>query len=769
MKHSSHWIFGACTAVLLAASLALTDRYYVWSAGMAAVLVSACWLRCWLKHYPSSRRTRMELFDRVISGGIGRQLLCFSLVTLAVVGVYMLVAAWTQRELSLGARFWWVLLRFIDPGQVAEERVPEFELLLPVLIALTGMVLLTGLLITTLSNIVERRVGSVENGLVVYRNISDHYVIIGYGEISVSLIKSLFERHGWSEQLVGPAAWHERRRLRAAVDSLPKIVILTNQPVAAIRAAIQSQLPADIEHKIIVYAGNIESYEHLASLNIDRAREVYVLGEQDEYGRDTKNLACVKSLSALRGDRDPLTVHVQFDRMPSFSAIQKLSVPQSYTCCAGRPNIYFRPFNFHENWARLLWCFYTTEDDDQSAQSCWKPAEEDHVKSAQSCQPTADGMLPLRFDRLDFRPMGASDHVHLLIVGFNRMGRALLLEALRICHYANYNAADARTRTRITVVDPDMERLRPFFESQYPHLAQIDDVEIDFRGVQAEQEPLRADIRAWASDPAVLLTVAVCLQDPDMSLAIGLNLPEEVYYQPGVGQDRLPRVLIRQELQCGLGELLSENKERFANVRIFGMLSHCIHQALFDDVVPRLLNGDHASQGELIESLYRAAVACDAKTFLDRLAATEAAWNVLQENMRWANRYQIDFYPYIRAMLAEKGIKDPDQVGPFDAGQRLPDDGRPVLDDATLEICACLEHRRWVAERTISGWRQARISQGEARENKWFIHDTIVPYDRLTNKDQKKDHRVVRNILKLRRISTFYEELQNRRRTSGSL
>ena len=186
------------------------------------------------------------------------------------------------------------------------------------IISLMGMVLLGGLLITTLSNIVERRVNGVERGLVNYPGIRDHYVVIGYGEISVCLLLNIFR--------------HESERLpktgKRQTAKLPKIILMTNQDIPCVRARIQSQLAPELERKVILYAGNIESREHLAKLNIDTAREVYILGEREEYGRDSKNLECVRIIRELRGEtKTPLKVNVQFDRPASYSIIQKLALP----------------------------------------------------------------------------------------------------------------------------------------------------------------------------------------------------------------------------------------------------------------------------------------------------------------------------------------------------------------------------------------------------------------------------------------------------------
>lgn len=60
-----------------------------------------------------------------------------------------------------------MIYHFLDPGYLNDDETPAVQGFM-LLISLAGMVLLGGLLITTLSNIVERRVDGVERGLVNY-------------------------------------------------------------------------------------------------------------------------------------------------------------------------------------------------------------------------------------------------------------------------------------------------------------------------------------------------------------------------------------------------------------------------------------------------------------------------------------------------------------------------------------------------------------------------------------------------------------------------
>ena len=133
---------------------------------------------------------------------------------------------------------------------------------------------------------------------------------------------------------------------------------------------------------------------------------------------------------------------------------------------ASKPNLYYRPFNFYELWSRRLWGLYRDEKTRMSGDYDLL----DFVRTDESLS--------------TFASRSSDYYVHLVIVGFNRMGRALLLEALRVCHYANYDDSktpEQRVKTRITVVDRYMDKLKDTFEAQFPNIGtQIYDIDVDY-------------------------------------------------------------------------------------------------------------------------------------------------------------------------------------------------------------------------------------------------------------------------------------------------
>lgn len=71
-------------------------------------------------------------------------------------------------------------------------------------------------------------------------------------------------------------------------------------------------------------------------------------------------------------------------------------------------------------------------------------------------------------------------------------------------------------------------------------------------------------------------------------------------------------------------------------------------------------------------------------------------------------------------------------------------------------MCSDIEHRRWVAERVLSGWQQSPfLKEGKPmRQDSLLLHYDITP-DIGAEKD--KDEAAVRNILMLDAIYDYYK------------
>lgn len=665
-------------------------------------------MKRWLKYYKQIFSQRF--IDQIISGGIKGQVSLLVTVIVGVLVISSLIVTCLHIGLSdregWGEQMWILYNNFVDSGNQFSQNSWENRLIV-MIISLLGSVLLGGVLISTISNIIERRIEFVRAGKAYYKSIRNHYVIIGYNNIIASLIRELHKE-----------------------DSEAVILVMSNQVSENVRHNLQAQLNKDEERNVYIYFGNIESIEELKRLNIEKAKEVYILGEQGDYGRDSKNIKCVHLVSLLRGETEEgheLPVYTQFNRLSSYSIIQKFDIIDkkhdefqsdiSYKNI--KSNIYFRPFNFHENWARRLWSLYTLDENNSYESLDYNPI----------CF-LSDGSLKNR-----------DKYVHLVIVGFSNMGQALLLEALRVCHYANYDDAqenESRVRTQITVIDKNMDVVKSYFTAQYPNIEiQVDDIQIIYRSEDICSSSVREDLRCWCKDEKRLLTIAICISDPDESIMLGLNLPGEIYQSE-------TRVLIRQEIQTDLGEIINKDNGRYRHVKVFGMLEQGISKDMLRDEMPSYINQEYEdiydtqnTPKEYIKRLYGYMKTNELKQLEKDKARARLTWSNLEENMRWANRYQIDAYLSYLHTLGYKVTRT------LEIGQKIvtPDEFCEQLDNDKMRVLMRMEKHRWNAERTIEGWQF-----GKKRNNIHRIHPLIVPFHNIAADEKLKDKSVIINL-----------------------
>ena len=548
-----------------------------------------------------------------------------------------------------------------------------------------GLIVFNGLLIATINRVMTTRAERYKKGENTYKRLENHYIIIGYGNSCVPIIKNILGRE--------------------STHASDYFLILSNQNTDTIRRNILTQLH-DLEERVIIYSGDINAKPHLERLNVGKAKEVFVIGEGKDPGRDSLNLECAKTLKEIRANTvmknsDILQVNVQFDRPTSYSTIKKVSLPESYYKDEQqRETTYLRPFNFYENWARLLWGTYQLEG-----------------------YKTLDRGLMMEKSP-NGEPIMSDKHVHLVIAGFSDMGTALLLEALRIAHYPNYDEKTGANKTIITIIDPKMNDLLPRFKSQYPYLDQITDIAIEYKNGRIEDEENRKLLQSLSLRDDVILTIAICFYDPDYSLSAALCLPDDLFYSMKDGQivpNTNTQILVRQEIKSGLADLLDNKNGKYANIKIFGTLEKGIDDELLDDNMAIYIGAKFHFKYDLPDS----------KDFFEEAekdqqnALAEAArhWIDMNEDRRFANRYQVEIYKTY-ATYRELLQQNP-------------------------EVLYQMEHLRWCAERSITGYRDAHEQGIKCGKDDFQLHKLIIPYYMLSQSEKDKDKDVLENMDKV--------------------
>lgn len=723
-------------------------------------------------------------FDQVISGSYWKQIIllaCIATYVLSSCVFSFMLAGIPQvsEETSTFSQIISVIHRIMDYNYYSGDE--DYSNLFLLVSSILGTLILTGLLVTTFSNIIQQRKEDVENGLVSY-NLSNHYVIVGYGDLALPFIKEIINK-----QLSAFGISLEDKRIQDAkvinkriVAGLRPVVLLTNQRIDRIARDIKAHIPDQFDKKIFVYSGDVQSPEHLEKLNFDKAIEVYVLGEKDELGRDSINIECtrciremrqkayeesklskiLKPIKAILGKQIQdcktateipiLPVHIQLDKPTSYSTIKRLSFPKDYYGNDQNTVLYIRPFNFYENCARAIWGYRG-----ENAQSVYKR---------------------LSFDSIT---KNSPYHVHLVIAGFDVMGKALLLEALRLCHYVNYDEKTSSNKTIITIIDPKIDALWNEFIAQYQGIDNITDIEIERIPDVIESPSVRKKIETLANTAEKLLTIAICFYDADYSFCAALNLPDAVFYKieeelDSSGDvissqivDRSDRVsvLVRQQLQKGISDIIQHRNLKYKNLYIFGTIEQGVNASALDDTPAMWVSAFYdfkyqdkesekysiISEFENLDLVKSYLKEFEKETFdgydtsvsildfaLENDDNYNAIWPFVQrlwyltsEDIRFSNRYQVDAYDNYHA----KGESD-----------------------FPIEDLYRMEHLRWCADRIITGYKRYDSlkklpNRGNKDKFEFKLHNLIMPYSDLHAAEKTKDADVIINREKIISLS----------------
>ncbi len=230
-------------------------------------------------------------------------------------------------EVPMG-RLLQLICLFIDPGSVAN--VPAELRWFSLIVAIMGLLLFTGLLISVVSNMLERHVERYREGNISYP-LEKHVVIIGFDEMVPMLVLQICTDPQYEDCY---------------------ILIQSVQPSSEVRNRIHTALDTEQEKRVLVLHAQRNSTEELEKLYTTSAREIFLIGESNEYDHDSLNIDSLQKIVAIHRKKPNcprITVSVLFEYQTTYAAFQVSDLAEEW-----RKQIDFHPFNFYEEWAKKL-------------------------------------------------------------------------------------------------------------------------------------------------------------------------------------------------------------------------------------------------------------------------------------------------------------------------------------------------------------------------------------------------------------------------------
>ncbi len=318
-------------------------------------------------------------------------------------------------------------------------------------------------------------------------------------------------------------------------------------------------------------------------------------------------------------------------------------------------------------------------------------------------QLVAEG-LPIDHDGI--RP-GDTRPVHLVIIGFGLMGRAVAVRAAQLGVFAT------EQKLKISVIDRVAEEHGKALRFHHKFVDQVCDIE--FLQMEALSPEARQLYEKWFTTQGIT-SVAICLDDSQLSLGLAVQL------QPLIAGTGV-RMAARMGYTSGLTTLINQDATGALKCLAFGAGEYTLKDDLWEEIARKI----HQAYRDL-----REAQAGDDPEKKARLAADGAMkdWDLLNEDLRDSNRQQALHMPI---KLRVVGLKM--------ARKEEPGEAVAVFTDDQVKVLGEIEHRRWLAERLMANWSFAPQKNILKRES-----PSILPWSALSDDVREYDYQAVRQI-----------------------
>ncbi|PJX20510.1 hypothetical protein CAP48_19115 [Advenella sp. S44] len=321
------------------------------------------------------------------------------------------------------------------------------------------------------------------------------------------------------------------------------------------------------------------------------------------------------------------------------------------------------------------------------------------------------------FSRLAYeyaQPMRDPDTVfRLIIFGTGDTAKALLVQALQVMHTINPASPD------IIVYGADAERTGRQLAAEYPGAAMVSSIKyMTFDGAYDHI------LNEFVIDPPDRLIPIVIVAFDDDSANLKLSL-EILHATPAAAF----RVFALNYHNDGLNALLRSRQRKLNRLTFFGSLESVCQVELITqerlDITARSIHEDYLQQlappqGSVSES-----------------EAYKQSWDHLNEEARNANRAQADHIAYKLAMCGNLAVTQERGAGLQETLS---------LTDDQVQMLAQVEHRRWMAQRYLAGWRY-----GAQRDDRRRLHPSLVDWAMLSDAEKQKDRDAILRLAYLTR------------------
>lgn len=315
-----------------------------------------------------------------------------------------------------------------------------------------------------------------------------------------------------------------------------------------------------------------------------------------------------------------------------------------------------------------------------------------------------------------------SEQIHILVSGLTILGEYVIIEAAQMYHFANLK------KLKISVIDSDIKNQLKRFSNKFPNIEKIVDLipidSIDFSHV--------GEIKSQMSD----ISVCFLCHNDDAESINKYMIYRQFFYEKTKAFDH-PTIVAILPQNTSVKAILPNIKYNAEELKV-------TIKELYEDFCKKCVLIDNiekydniAMNIDLIYEKDQAKIDIDIKNF--RLKD----WNQKTDFEKDWNRYPARHF-YIKLRTA--GIQLSEFINKNNKGIN-----HIKLDDNTKQRLAKMEHRRWCAEKWLTGFVPGEYIQDKVYEKflkrKLKYHPDLVDWNELPSKEQVKDFLTIDNLI----------------------
>lgn len=628
---------------------------------------------------------------RILSEGKGRQLAW--LVAILVVVLFLISVIVKSFFVNDGIDMSNILALFFGVDSLNDSSGVKTVVML--IIALIGTLLFSTFLISVITNIVDNisesyRVGKIRMKL------SNHTVFLGANHLLIGMLRELSRSKESGEILI---------QTTSDVEELRETVY----------AFFEGTAYVPFRNRLVFQYAERDQEENLMEAGVADARQIFILGEEDEPAHDSRSIAAVDILIELckHSTHDVQCTVVLEDPASTKAYVLKgkvVSVDQQSRLRLNLVDAY-----------------------DYSAELVLSAAS--HTPIDHCILDEGDSVRILNGIGKDAR-----QYVHLLVSGSGPMAEAFARTSFAMLHFPNFDEKTLERRTVISLVSPDARKLMESFRASYENLFKIShyrfvgtegvqefvpesgygdflDVEWEFIEGCMQTPSLRQDIVRWVKDGAQSVSIALCDMDSARNATDAISLPREVY-------ERKTPVFVYQKDNANLLDVARQSVIYKDSLIPFGMSDTDSVQ----DSDPLFVH--RFDRARRVNFAY-------ATAYGSKEREEKEAWHRISESDKLSSTYC--------------ALSIPLKVRSFGI-----DFSRPVQDQLAADdrnLLDRVEHRRWMAGALLLGFYPITKEQREqmslldkaslkltTKANKAnFIHWDLEAFNVIQGEEQEKD------------------------------